>query len=51
MAAAALALLALLLPDGRVVTAGGNPDTGRNVDWLPPLDPLEEMRIETYSPP
>ncbi len=33
------------------MTAGGNPDMGRNVNWLPPLDPLEEMRIEIYSPP
>ena len=43
--------VALLLPDGRVVTAGGNPDKGRNVAWLPPLDPMEEMRLEIYSPP
>jgi hypothetical protein len=43
--------VALLLPDGRVVTAGGNPDKGRNVTWLPPLDPHEEMRLEIFSPP
>ncbi|HEY5376136.1 MAG TPA: galactose oxidase-like domain-containing protein [Polyangiaceae bacterium] len=42
--------VALLLPDGRVLTAGGNPDKGRQVPWLPP-DPFEEMRIELYSPP
>jgi hypothetical protein len=31
--------LALLLPDGRVATAGGNPDRG-----------VEELRMEIYSP-
>jgi hypothetical protein len=42
--------VALLLPDGRVVSAGGNPDKGTQVDWLPP-DPDEEMRLEIFSPP
>lgn len=42
--------VALLLPDGRVVAAGGNPDKGSQINWLPP-DPLEEMRLEIYSPP
>jgi len=54
MAAATIARLyhsvALVLPDGRVVAAGGNPDKGSQVNWLPP-DPLEEMRLELYSPP
>ncbi|NGZ11743.1 MAG: DUF1929 domain-containing protein [Nitrospira sp. LK70] len=41
---------ALLLPDGRVVTAGGNPEGGHSVTWEPP-DPEEEMRLEVFSPP
>lgn len=49
--------VALLLPDGRVVAAGGNPrrrnecDGNGNVpDSNPPL-PCEEKRLEIYSPP
>jgi hypothetical protein len=42
--------VALLLPDGRVVTASGNPDKGIQANWLPP-DPREEMRLEIFSPP
>jgi hypothetical protein len=41
---------ALLLPDGRVVAAGGNPEGGRSVTWEPP-DEEEEMRLEVFSPP
>jgi hypothetical protein len=41
--------VALLLPDGRVVTAGGNPKQGTHVEWDD--DPNEEMRLEIYSPP
>ena len=41
--------VALLLPDGRVVTAGGNPKQGTHVEW--DHDPNEEMKIEIYSPP
>jgi hypothetical protein len=41
---------ALLLPDGRVVTASGNPQQGHQVKWEPP-DPNEELRMEIYSPP
>ncbi len=40
---------ALLLPDGRVVTAGGNPEGGTHVQWN--QDPREEMRLEIFSPP
>ena len=41
---------ALLLPDGRVLAAGGNPEGGHSVTWEPP-DPEEEMRLEVFSPP
>ena len=41
--------VALLLPDGRVVTASGNPKQGTHVEW--DHDPNEEMRLEIYSPP
>jgi len=43
--------VALLLPDGRVVTTSGNPPPyGHLAPWQPP-QPNEEMRIEIYSPP
>jgi len=43
--------IALLLPDGRVISAGGNPPPyGNQVPWEPP-NPNEEMRLEVYSPP
>ena len=42
--------VALLLPDGRVLSAGGNPDKGSQTAWLPP-DLLEEERLEIFSPP
>jgi len=41
--------VALLLPDGRVVAAGGNPEPGTHVEW--DNDPHEEMRLDVYSPP
>jgi hypothetical protein len=41
---------ALLLSDGRVVAAGGNPEGGHSVVWDPP-DPEEEMRLEVFTPP
>jgi hypothetical protein len=40
---------ALLLPDGRVVAAGGNPEGGTHVQWDD--DPEEEMRLDVFSPP
>jgi hypothetical protein len=40
----------VLLPDGRVVAAGGNPEGGSQVAWEPP-DEEEELRLEVFSPP
>jgi hypothetical protein len=41
---------ALLLPDGRVVVSGGNPEATNLVEW--DKDPVhEEMRLEIFSPP
>jgi hypothetical protein len=43
--------VALLMPDGRVMTTSGNPPPyGDLVPWQPP-QPNEEMQIEIYSPP
>jgi hypothetical protein len=43
--------VALLLADGRVVAAGGNPPPfGDQVEWEP-ADENEELRLEVYSPP
>jgi hypothetical protein len=43
--------VALLMPDGRVVTASGNPPPyGQRAPWQPP-QANEELRIEMYSPP
>ena len=54
MATAAVARMyhstALLLPDGRVVAAGGNPEGGHQVPWIPP-DENEELQLEIFSPP
>lgn len=41
--------VAVLLPDGRVATAGGNPEPGAHVEW--DNDENEEMRLDVYSPP
>jgi hypothetical protein len=41
---------AVLLASGQVITAGGNPEGGDQVQWLPP-DENEELRLELYSPP
>jgi hypothetical protein len=41
--------VAVLLPDGRVAAAGGNPEPGSHVEW--DNDPNEEMRLDVYSPP
>lgn len=49
--------VALLLPDGRVVAAGGNPKrlnecgSSGNVPGSNPVLPCEEKRLEIYSPP
>src|SRR4051794_2982550 len=38
------------MPDGRVLTAGGNPEATQLVEW--DKDPEhEEMRLEIFSPP
>jgi hypothetical protein len=43
--------VALLLPDGRVITASGNPPPyGSRAPWVPP-QPNEELRLEVYRPP
>ena len=39
---------AVLLSDGRVLSAGGNPEGGTHVQW--DHDPQEEMRMEIFSP-
>jgi hypothetical protein len=44
--------VALLLPDARVITAGGNPDRGFRINWEPVAGDLhEEMHLEIFSPP
>jgi hypothetical protein len=43
--------VALLMPDGQVVTTSGNPPPyGQRAPWQPP-QPNEELRIEMYKPP
>jgi hypothetical protein len=43
--------VALLLPDGRVITASGNPPPyGNRAAWEPPQE-NEELRLEVYRPP
>jgi hypothetical protein len=43
--------VALLMPDGSVMTASGNPPPyGQRAPWQPP-QPNEELTIEMYSPP
>jgi hypothetical protein len=42
--------IALLLPDGRVVVAGGNPAQGNHAEWGKDAH-NEEMRLDVYSPP
>jgi hypothetical protein len=43
--------VALLLPDGRVVTACGNPPPyGNQAPWEPP-QPNEALRLEVYRAP
>ena len=41
---------AVLLPDGRVVAAAGEPGGRLPVAWVPP-DPEEELQLEVFSPP
>jgi hypothetical protein len=43
--------VALLMPDGRVMTTSGNPPPYGQHAALQPPQPNEEMRIEMYSPP
>ncbi|MBW3548132.1 MAG: DUF1929 domain-containing protein, partial [Actinobacteria bacterium] len=51
--------IALLLPDGRVVAGGGNPQGGKQAVWKvrdengewKAADPNEELRLDVYHPP
>lgn len=51
--------IALLLPDGRVVAGGGNPQGGNQALWKTrdengnwkAADPNEELRLDVYHPP